>query len=159
MSWEILFFYFEDIDDVQRASGPLGMRLFWEINIKKKTPHLRSTMTENYFFLPPLPSSCVVLCDIYYFYFEGYKSTRVWKNKPRPHSTISTFKHSFVTFLLLLTFCGCACCFLITGYQLVSEISDSLSGAISRSSLTVIYCDGGKLHLFLRVKTHLLIKE
>lgn len=41
----------------------------------------------------------------FYFYFEGYKSTPVCKNKPRPHSTISTFNtRSWPS--LLLTFCG-----------------------------------------------------
>lgn len=27
----------------------------------------------------------------FFFYFEGYKSTPMWANKPRPHSLLSTF--------------------------------------------------------------------
>lgn len=69
---------------------------------------LRTTMTVNDLFFYFLSHQVLVLFyGTLFFYFEGYKSTPVWENKPRPHSTISTFNTPSWP-LLLSTFCGCA---------------------------------------------------
>lgn len=107
----------------------------------------REGLNEGFFTSSPIK---FLPCFMWHsFFFEGYKSTPMRKNKPRPHSTVSIFNTS-PWLLLFFTFYGC---FLFTGYQLVSEISDSDPGAMSLSSLSVIYCNGGRLRLFLRVTT------
>lgn len=122
---------------LRRWREDLG-RLFWELNIGKKTNNSRTLMTVTFkkIFLP----SSLVLCNIYFYFSKGTKAL------PCERTNQGLTPWSLRSTLLL----DCYCCsyfvlmcvkisFLFTGYQLVSEISDSLPGVIRLCELPLIH--------------------
>jgi len=146
---------------LRRKRDNLGMRrLFWELNIGKKSPYLRSIMIVNDFFYL---FSHQVLYVLFYvtFFFEGYKSTPVWENKPRPHSTMSAFNTpaSFLTFVVVIILWFCVKLFISVRW--VSACLWNIWQSSRSNESIITHCNilwWWKFKLSLKVTTHLLLK-
>lgn len=96
-----------------------------------------------------ISNSCFVLCD----FFRVQEHSCV--NKPRPHSTHSTFNTPTVIFVIISMW---KCVFLCAGNVHVWNLTVFQAGVINWMWLTVIYCDGGKEGLARLILRQLLMR-